>query len=324
MEAVMQRTHIDVAAFASFTVFFAVGAAAQDIAGSSDHPAVARYKGATIRHQMRQDFDSFTVPLGPADKSEKKFKKEEQLEGKVTKTLYQAPAGASPLAVSRSYQDALKSSGFEILYSCSPKQCNEEGRAAVTLGYAGTYLTQLGGRSPEDAGTYLLTARHPTRNVYVNVVAFDIYGNPSRVFYTVNVVEVKPMQTEMVVVKAEALASDIARTGHASIYGIYFDTGKSVIKPESKQAIAEIAKLLSSQPTLKLHVVGHTDNVGTVASNMTLAKQRAEAVVSALVSDHRIAAARLIANGVGPLAPVASNAAEEGRAKNRRVELVAQ
>jgi outer membrane protein OmpA-like peptidoglycan-associated protein len=319
----MHRTRPTVVASA-FAVVFSISAAAQDVAGSSDHPVVARYKGATIRHQSRQDFDSFTVPLGPADKSEKRFKKEEQLEGKVTKTLYEAPAGASPLAVSRSYQDALKSSGFEILYSCAPKQCNEEGRAAVTLGYSGTYLSQLGGRSPEDANTYLLTARHPTKNLYVNVVAFDIYVTPPRVFYTVNVVEVKPMQTEMVVVKAEELSSDIARVGHASIYGIYFDTGKSVIKSESKQALAEIARLLTSQPTLKLHVVGHTDNVGALASNMTLAKQRAEAVVSALVNDHRIAAARLIANGVGPLAPVASNAAEEGRAKNRRVELVAQ
>jgi len=298
--------------------------AAQDIAGSSDHPVVASYKGATIRAQNRQEFDSFTVPLGPADKSERKFKKEEQVEGKVVKTLYQAPAGASPLAVSRSYQDALKQSGSEILYSCSPKQCNEEGRAAVTLGYSGTYLGPLGGHSPDDAGTYLFTARHPKNNVYVVVVAFNIWGDPSRVFYTVNVVEVKPMQTEMVVVKAQELANDITKTGHASIYGIYFDTGKAIVKPESKPVIAEIAKLLNSQATLKLHVVGHTDNVGSLASNMTLSKQRAEAVVNALVNDHRIAAARLIANGVGPLAPVASNAAEEGRAKNRRVELVAQ
>jgi OmpA-OmpF porin, OOP family len=320
----MQRNYLAAAVTTLLAAGFTASAAAQDIAGSSDHPVVARYKGATIRAQNRQEFDSFAVPLGPADKSEKKFKKEEQLEGKVVKTLYQAPAGVSPLAVSRSYQDALKQNGFEILYSCSPKQCNEEGRAAVTLGYSGTYLSQLGGRSPDDAGTYLFTARHPKNNVYVVVVAFNIWNDPSKVFYTVNVVEVKPMQTEMVVVKAEALANDITKLGHASIYGIYFDTGKSVIKPESKPVVDEIAKLLNSQATLKLHVVGHTDNVGTLASNMTLSKQRAEAVVNALVNEHRIAAARMIANGVGPLAPVASNAAEEGRAKNRRVELVGQ
>ena len=320
----MQRTHVAAVALTLLAVGFAVSAAAQDIAGSSDHPVVARYKGASIRAQSRQEFDAFSVPLGPADKSEKKFKKEERVEGKVVKTLYQAPAGASPLAVSRSYQDALKQSGFEILYACSPKQCNEEGRVAVTLGYSGTYLSQLGGRSPDDAGTYLFTARHPKNNVYVVVVAFNIWNDPSKVFYTVNVAEVKPMETEMVVVKAEALANDITKLGHVSIYGIYFDTAKAIIKPESKPVIAEIAKLLNSQVTLRLHVVGHTDNVGTLASNMTLSKQRAEAVVNALMNDHRIAPARLIANGVGPLAPVASNAAEEGRAKNRRVELVGQ
>lgn len=320
----MQRKYLAAVVMTLLAAGFTASAAAQDIAGSSDHPVVARYKGATIRAQNRQEFEAYTVPLGPADKSEKKFKKEEQVEGKVVKTLYQAPAGASPLAVSRSYQDELKQNGFEILYSCAPKQCNEEGRVAVTLGYSRTYLTQLGGRSPDDPGTYLFTARHPKNNVYVVVVAFNIYGDSSKVFYTVNVVEVKPMQTEMVVVKAEALAIDITKTGHASIYGIYFDTGKAIIKPESKPVIDEIAKLLNSQATLKLHVVGHTDNVGTLPSNMTLSKQRAEAVVNSLVNDHRIATARLIANGVGPLAPVASNAAEEGRAKNRRVELVGQ
>jgi outer membrane protein OmpA-like peptidoglycan-associated protein len=138
------------------------------------------------------------------------------------------------------------------------------------------------------------------------------------------IVETKPMQGGLVTIGAKEMAADISKQGHVSIYGIYFDTDKSVVKPESKQSIAEIAKLLNEQPSLRLHVVGHTDNVGVLGHNMTLSKQRAEAVVSALVSEHKIAASRLIANGVGPLAPVASNGGEDGRAKNRRVELVAQ
>ncbi len=176
----MQRSHVAAVVLTLLSVGFAVSAAAQDIAGSSDHPVVARYKGATIRAQNRQEFDAYTVPLGPADKSEKKLKKEEQIEGKVVKTLYQAPAGASSLAVSRSYEDALKQGGFEVLFSCSPKQCNEEGSVANTLGYSGTYLPQLGGRSPDDAGTYLFTARHPKNNVYVVVVAANIWNDPSQ------------------------------------------------------------------------------------------------------------------------------------------------
>jgi outer membrane protein OmpA-like peptidoglycan-associated protein len=127
-----------------------------------------------------------------------------------------------------------------------------------------------------------------------------------------------------IVANAAALGGSIKTTGHVSIYGIYFDTGKSEIKPSSDAAIAEIAKLLKAEGGLNLYVVGHTDNVGGLESNMKLSQSRAEAVVKVLVGKHGIAAARLKGYGVGPLAPVASNAAEEGRAKNRRVELVAQ
>ena len=93
---------------------------------------------------------------------------------------------------------------------------------------------------------------------------------------------------------------------------------------ESDATLVEISKLLSANSSLKLHVVGHTDNVGTYASNMTLSKQRADAVVAVLVSKYHVLPARLNAAGAGTLAPVASNKTEDGRARNRRVELVEQ
>jgi outer membrane protein OmpA-like peptidoglycan-associated protein len=137
------------------------------------------------------------------------------------------------------------------------------------------------------------------------------------------IVEKKAME-QYIVADAAALGNDIRATGHAAVYGILFDTGKSAIKPESAQAVGEIAKLLKADPTLKIHVVGHTDNVGGVDGNIKLSQDRAEAVLQALVRDHAIAAARLRAYGCGQFAPVASNDTEEGRAKNRRVELVKQ
>jgi outer membrane protein OmpA-like peptidoglycan-associated protein len=140
----------------------------------------------------------------------------------------------------------------------------------------------------------------------------------------VDIVENKAMDTGMVAVNAEALAAGLARDGKVSIYGIYFDTGKAAVKPESKPTLDEIAKLLQQQPALKIFVVGHTDNAGTLVLNLQLAKDRAASVVQALVADYQIAAARLDPHGVGPLAPAATNATEDGRAKNRRVELVAQ
>jgi len=134
----------------------------------------------------------------------------------------------------------------------------------------------------------------------------------------------KEAMAQDVVVNAEVFSNDIRTTGHAAVYGIYFDTGKSNIKPESAQAVAEIAKLLKSDPSLKIHVVGHTDNVGSVDSNIKLSQSRAEAVMQALVKNNGIASARLRAFGCGQFAPVMSNDTEEGRAKNRRVELVKQ
>jgi outer membrane protein OmpA-like peptidoglycan-associated protein len=127
-----------------------------------------------------------------------------------------------------------------------------------------------------------------------------------------------------VVADAAALKNDINASGHAAVYGIYFDTGKATIKPESAAAIAEIAKLLKGDPALKLFVVGHTDNEGTIDGNIALSQARGEAVLKALVGEHGIAAARLRSFGCGQFAPVASNAGPEGRARNRRVELVKQ
>ena len=103
-----------------------------------------------------------------------------------------------------------------------------------------------------------------------------------------------------------------------------FDTGKADIQPASKASLDQIGALLKQQTALKLHVVGHTDNVGTLPANLDLSKRRADAVAAALAKDYGIAKDRLTANGVGSLAPVASNSSDAGKAKNRRVELVLQ
>jgi OOP family OmpA-OmpF porin len=141
--------------------------------------------------------------------------------------------------------------------------------------------------------------------------------------YYLTIVEKEAMAQE-VVADAKSLMSDIQAKGSASVYGIYFDFDKADIKPESEPAIKEIAKLLQENKGLKLYVVGHTDNVGTLDYNLKLSKARADAVVKELTTKHKISPDRLRAFGVASLAPVASNKTEEGRAKNRRVELVEQ
>ena len=139
--------------------------------------------------------------------------------------------------------------------------------------------------------------------------------------YFVWIIEEAEMEQD-IVVDAKSMMSDINAQGRVALYGIYFDFDKSEVKPESDPTLKEISKLLSENPTLKLYVVGHTDNVGDYNYNMKLSQSRAEAVVKVLVSKYGVDNKRLTPAGVGPLAPVTTNDTEEGKAKNRRVELI--
>ncbi len=145
-------------------------------------------------------------------------------------------------------------------------------------------------------------------------------GNGS---YSIHLIEKEEMKQD-VVADASTMDKSIKETGKATLYGIYFDTGKADVKPESQPALKEIAKLLQTEAGLKLYVVGHTDNKGIFEANQKLSLDRAVAIVNTLVNKYSIAVSRLKACGDGPTAPVASNDSEEGRSLNRRVELVKQ
>jgi OmpA-OmpF porin, OOP family len=142
----------------------------------------------------------------------------------------------------------------------------------------------------------------------------------SDAYYYLTTVKQKEMKQEATA-DAAAMGSEIDQTGHVAVYGIQFDTGKAVILPDSEQVLAQIQALLEQRPDLKLRVEGHTDNVGARAANQKLSEQRAAAVVSWLVA-HGVDKSRLTAQGFADSKPVADNSTEEGRAKNRRVELV--
>ena len=196
----------------------------------------------------------------------------------------QTPSG---LQITRNYTNAVRKIGGQIIYEY------------------------------EDGGTQysIMKLSKNGAEVWAMVVAG---GNG---MYTINIIEKRTMNQD-VVADANSLANSIKESGKVAVYGIYFDTGKSVLKPESKPTLTEISKLLKADPNLKLYVVGHTDNVGTFDANMKLSMDRAVSVVDALVTQFSVNAARLKGCGDGPTSPVASNDKEEGRALNRRVELV--
>jgi OOP family OmpA-OmpF porin len=217
-------------------------------------------------------------------------KKTEKVEGALQTIAYRMADGqkpASSLQIIRNFENATKAAGGSVVYEWDDFGLN------VTL-----KLT----REKSEA--------------WVFIKAFD-----NR--YDMTIIRKEAMKQD-VVADAASLAGSIGESGRAAVYGIYFDTDRSDIKPESKPALDEIVKLLKNDAKLNLHVVGHTDNVGLFEHNMKLSQARAESVVNALVTNGGIASTRLKAYGVGSLAPVASNKIDEGRAKNRRVELVAQ
>ena len=284
---------------------------AQDAEGSKDHPLISRYPGSTINEYRQKAFDEYELPLSGVANG--KFAKTQHLEGKVTAIYYTTPEGRSALEVYRNYDSALKNGGFQTLFTCAKTCGDAPPSGAFPLDDAfGNYADAryLSARLSRDSG-----------DVYV---ALWVYDSSFDVKTFLAVVEMKPMDSGLVTVNADSLAGDISRTGHASVYGIYFDTGKADVKPESDATLKEIAKLLQKDAQLKLYVVGHTDNVGNLASNQDLSQRRADAVAQLLSAKYGVPAARLRAIGDGPSAPVASNDSEEGRAKNRRVELVKQ
>lgn len=312
--------------FLMFCVGYSTLVTAADIKGSHDHPVVSRYKGSKIIRYDTRGFNEFFLMNGKATGNPKYTGKVDpalKLEGKVTRISYELPAGLATLEVLRNYEESLHKAGFTDIFSCSNVNCGGRDFNHSVVPYWGGFAENY-----EDQRYLAANLTRPTGDVYVAVYVVRNHseGGPThnRIYTQLDIVEIKPMQGGMVSVDADVMAKAINNTGRIALYGIYFDTNKAEIKQESKTTLEQIAKLLQKQTDLKLVIVGHTDNQGNFEHNMDLSNQRAQAVRNALIKTYKIPTARLKAWGVGYLAPVTTNRNEDGRAKNRRVELVEQ
>ena len=157
-------------------------------------------------------------------------------------------------------------------------------------------------------------AKNEGQETWIQVHALDS-------LYRLTIVERTPME-QRVTADSDVLLGDLATTGHAAVYGIYFAHDSADINQESRPSLEAIADMLKANSSLRLYVVGHTDMTGQFDYNVRLSLTRAQAVVKALVDEYGIPAVRLAAKGAGPLCPVGSNKNESGRKLNRRVELV--
>jgi OmpA-OmpF porin, OOP family len=216
------------------------------------------------------------------------------VEGKKLKRTYSLKEDAqksSVIQIMRNYSNAIKSMGGTVIYEGMPQnaECAENNGINMVVG-----------KAVKDGNELWVEA--------VTLGGDDFY---------LTIVLKELMKQD---VTASNMFEALNRDGHIALY-INFDTGKSVVKPESQPIIEQIVQMLKSKPDLKIGVEGHTDNVGTPATNKTLSEARAKSVVSAIVAQG-ITAERLSPAGYGQDKPIGDNNTEEGRAKNRRVELV--
>lgn len=310
---------------------------AQETGGDPEH--IKRYEGSTLFTTETERYTQYELLLSPRKRGlhasvEESYTKMEKLEGSLTRLGYVVPdKERTVLEIYRNYQEDLAANGWEILFNgFGDKELG--GRifgtsTRVKQAFQGTQTIET---ALKEAAYIAARRTDPNGDTYatIYVVKYDngLLGKHGKTIQKdmtlvkVDVIKPKAMERRMVFVDASKMQQDIAKDGHISLYGILFDTNKTDLKPESKPTLDEIAKLLKADATLKLLVVGHTDNVGTLDANRDLSARRAAAVVKELTTTYGIDAARLHPEGVAFLAPVATNESDAGREKNRRVELV--
>lgn len=302
-----------------------------DHPGSADHPLLSRYAGSTLYQYGNENYGTAKTFV-----SDKGKPVERSAEGKVTNRMYFGPKGRSPLEIFRNYQGALRSAGYEVLYQCETAQCDKDEIQSKMVrwvehahwadkGATDPYIVRIFEYRP---GFHYIHARKNGDNgpvdVQVALRAGETDGpSAGRVQQFVEIIEAARVeQGKVTVVDAQTINAALKSQGKIALYGVLFDTNLAVIKPESAETLAQMAKALKNEPSLNVYIVGHTDNQGSLDANMTLSKKRAQAVAEALSTRYGVAAGRLQAYGVASLAPAALNSSDEGRAKNRRVEMV--
>jgi len=276
--------------FIAFCLFFSLTHAQnKDVEGSKDYDLLPRMPDYNIRKYWDYQFDSYLFQTSKTDN--------QTVEGRKFILRYEHKNSKdrnvkkpSYLQILRNYSVAIKKAGGTVLFEH---------------------------RNAEVGFYHLKTSKG--KEVWVEVRTAPDLGKR----YTLTIIE-KEIMNQDIVVDADLIKEKIDLEGKIAIYGIYFDTGKSIIKEESKPSLEQIGKFLNKHKNIHCWIVGHTDTDGAFDMNIKLSEARAKSVRDYLIKHYSVDTSRLLAKGVGPLSPVSSNSTEEGKKLNRRVELVKQ
>ena len=301
-------------------IAFPAGAEEEDFA-----PEFGALDGAKLTHFLTRNFDAYDMPVGKFTRDEKPV---EKLEGAVREFAYALEAETSTLEAIRNYQRSFDGLGYYTQFECAGDECG-----GFDFRF-GTYLVEPPAMrfdlsdfrylsvSDDEAGRHAaVLASRQGGKLFVQVISVEGETAPEAM---VDVADAPQPRAKPTKARLFALARRLTDAGHAPLEGIEFEAGSFKLVGTSDAALKQAATLLKGRPDLRFLVVGHTDNQGGLEANMKLSLARAEAVAARLAKEDGVEASQLIPHGIGFLAPRASNATEEGRALNRRVELVLQ
>ncbi|QQO33340.1 DUF4892 domain-containing protein [Bradyrhizobium diazoefficiens] len=307
-----------------------VGTRAQSVdkPGCNDVSSLNRFTGSAIVMCEQRNFAEYTLPTGGVTEfsgNKASFERKEDLEGQLTQIIYAVPLGASSVEVFRNYRNDLDRAGFNILFEAKQEETKYLERVFESMGPGG----QLFGYSPEEARYAAAVKEDGGDKKYLALYVIEFQDGyvpglspkKGQVFVRLDVLRVGKLSNQMVAVSSTDIAKGLEASGKVALYGILFEFNKATIKPESRPTLDAVAKFLKEHPTQNVALTGHTDNIGGLEFNMRLSQMRAEAIAMDLSQTYGIEAGRMVTKGFGSQAPADSNDTEDGRAKNRRVEL---
>lgn len=284
------------------TIAFPAAAAWNEpnVAEAKEYRLMKYYPHARVMEYEVKEFDSAKMVTAYTKGADEPAVFED-IEGRLVYYHYEHKPSTSTLQIVRQYDNLLKAQGFEVIIS---------GKGAIMKG--------LGINDDDGDGYYRWD--EPGRGVlWIHVHAF-YNGGRDAPESQVTIVEAKAME-QTLLANAATMMSVLESTGRVAVYGVNFGAATATITPDSEAVLDEVQKLLDDSPALRIGIEGHTDNVGEPAANRKLSADRAASVKAWMVA-HGIDAARLETLGFGDTKPVADNDSDDGRAKNRRVELI--
>ena len=306
-------------------IFFFLTFVIYSINAQSAESLISPFTGSELLGTYEARFDPLTLLVEPL--GDKNYPSSLVVEGALLSNIYERPENVSPYELFRSYQKVLQSADFDILLACKEGECSSKLSVRATYGHPKKEIENRKYQQRMKTSTqtwlvgwanhYISAKKKTAEKTYYAMIIISDQKN----LYSVDVMEVEEMEDGNIELNPKLLKDKIASEGKVVLDGIFFETGKDILKETSTPSLNTISNFLKDNTNLSFYVVGHTDDTGSLEGNISLSEKRAEAVVLALI-DLGVNKSQITSYGVGPFAPAANNTSESGKAKNRRVELV--